>query len=303
MADPNKGRIEELTGKMRSGKITASETDELKGLLKTGVANAGANLTAPSVDLKPKEEIKKDLQKQAADMLSAGQPQGVDRGKYKKVDEAVKPELKKMAAGDFSSWEDNKPQDVQTTSGEQQMVQPVATVAPTPVPTAPVVQPAPTQDVQTTSGEQQMAIQPEDAAAVQAIAKSGNKKSFGETLKALAVKYGVPMLEILQAVGYQRAGINKPTILEQKYQTALDKETADYAEKLAQAKEARTAAQQEKLLVAQQEYDAKQKELDRLADKEAQGIQLSAQEKLAKMQLMASKAAQKTTTPAGIIPE
>lgn len=61
----------------------------------------------------------------------------------------------------------------------------------------------------------------------QAEAKEEEKqKSFGEMLKKLAEKVGVPLLHLIQAGAYGYGGINKPTVLERlKEQQAERKKT------------------------------------------------------------------------------
>ena len=130
-----------------------------------------------------------------------------------------------------------------------------------------------------------------------------DKRKFGEVMKELASKYGVPLLEMLEAVGKYRGGITTPTVIEKKYTAKLQKEEADYVNKLAEYKSKSDEERQQKLLERQQAFEAEQNELNRIADKEARGIELSSKEKLLKMELAASGAAKKSSAPASIIPE
>ena len=130
-----------------------------------------------------------------------------------------------------------------------------------------------------------------------------DKRKFGEVIKELATKYGVPLLEMLEAVGKYRGGITTPTVIEKKYTAKLQKEEADYVNKLAEYKSKSDEERQLKLLERQQAFEAEQNELNRIADKEARGIELSSKEKLLKMELAASGAAKKSAAPASIIPE
>jgi hypothetical protein len=130
-----------------------------------------------------------------------------------------------------------------------------------------------------------------------------SKKKFGDILKDLAGKYGVPILEIIQAVGYQRGGINKPTLLDQKYQEKLDQQEKEWAKKLEDEKTARDEATYQRRITEQRAWEAQQAELNRIADKAARGEELTAREKIAKMQLDASRAARGTAGTASIIPE
>ena len=130
-----------------------------------------------------------------------------------------------------------------------------------------------------------------------------DKRKFGEVIKELASKYGVPLLEMLEAVGKYRGGITTPTVIEKKYTAKLQKEEADYVNKLAEYKSKSDEERQQKLLERQQAFEAEQNELNRIADKEARGIELSSKEKLLKMELAASGAAKKSSAPASIIPE
>lgn len=133
------------------------------------------------------------------------------------------------------------------------------------------------------------------------VSPKDKKSGFGDKLKELAGKYGVPMLEILQAVGYQRGGINKPTILEQKFEAALAQKQQEYIQNLEAQRQELEYQRQEKAAKQQQDFTANQNELDRIAEKQALGAELTSREKLALM-----TANQKTAAPgkaASLIPE
>jgi len=134
--------------------------------------------------------------------------------------------------------------------------------------------------------------------------KKSEKKKFGQIAGELAKKYGVPVLEILQAVGYQRGNINKPTLLDQKYEEQMKQEERDYQKRLEDERAAREEALYQKRITEQRDWEAKQSELARIAEKEARGEELSMQEKIAKMELAARQAAaRQSATPAPIIPD
>jgi len=113
------------------------------------------------------------------------------------------------------------------------------------------------------------------------VSEKDKKSGFGDKLKELGMKYGVPLLEILQAVGYQRGGINKPTILEQKFESALAQKQQEYVDNLEAKRKEMDYARQDKATKQQQDFTADQNELNRIADKQAQGAELTSREKLA----------------------
>ena len=115
------------------------------------------------------------------------------------------------------------------------------------------------------------------------VSEKDKKSGFGDKLKELGMKYGVPLLEILQAVGYQRGGINKPTILEQKFESALAQKQQEYVDNLEAKRQEMDYARQDKATKQQQDFTANQNELNRIADKQAQGAELTNREKLALM--------------------
>lgn len=110
--------------------------------------------------------------------------------------------------------------------------------APAPVPApAPASPPAPeaapfaaTEGGEPSFGGQTYGAKPE---------ASKKETSFGEKLKKLAQKIGVPLLHLIQAGAYGYAGINKPTVLEElKKQQAERKKTEEgraFEEKIRQA--------------------------------------------------------------------
>ena len=128
------------------------------------------------------------------------------------------------------------------------------------------------------------------------------KSGFGDKLKELGMKYGTPLLEILQAVGYQRGGINKPTILEQKFEDALAQKQQEYVQNLETKRQEIEAARQDKATLQQQDFTANQNELNRIAEKQALGQELTSREKIASMDY--NKTAAGTPQKAGsLIPE
>lgn len=138
----------------------------------------------------------------------------------------------------------------------------------------------------------------EEAAAIAAEKKPGWK----DKIKDLGTKYGVPMLEILEAVGKQRGGIDKPTMLDKKYQEKLEAKQREYMENLEKQREEREAAQYEKRTAAERAWQEQQAIANRAADVAARREELSSREKLLQMQLAAQKGAA-ATGGVSIIPQ
>lgn len=128
------------------------------------------------------------------------------------------------------------------------------------------------------------------------------KPGWKDKIKDLGTKYGVPMLEILEAVGKQRGGIDKPTALDRKYQEKLDKAQKEYMENLEKQREEREAAQYEKRTAAERAWQEQQAIANRAADVAARKEELSSREKLLQMQLAAQKGAA-ATGGVSIIPQ
>ena len=116
------------------------------------------------------------------------------------------------------------------------------------------------------------------------VSEKDKKSGFGDKLKELAVKYGLPMLAILEAVGYQRGGINKPTNLDKKLEAVMEQKQQEYVNNLENARLASQAAVQEKATKQDQEFTANQNELNRIAEKQKLGQELTSREKLALLQ-------------------
>lgn len=136
-------------------------------------------------------------------------------------------------------------------------------------------------------------------------AEPQKKKKFGEMAGELYNKYGVPFLEIVEAVGKQRGGIDKPTMLDKKYAEKLEQQQRDYAKKLEEEKAAREEASYAKRIADQRAWEEAQAKAAR--DYEAAQTQAGygQQEKLLKMQLEAQRAAARAGggTAAPIIPD
>lgn len=130
---------------------------------------------------------------------------------------------------------------------------------------------------------------------------SKEKQKFGDKLSGLYTKFGVPVLEILEAVGKQRGGIDKPTALDKKYQEKLEAKQKEYMENLEKQREEREAAQYEKRIAAERDWQKAQAAEGRAADTAARREELSSREKLLQMQLAAQKGA--AATGATIIPK
>lgn len=278
-------RIEELQNKMRTGAATPADIAELKSLLASPQKLTDAKPLPPIADIKA--GMSSDAQKALNLSAMAEKPTEAQltgrapfTDKSYKLDDKTKATATKLASGDFSPITDPekvakyqkdieearlpKPQEPQIELAKPDIVKPVVKVAPKAV------------------EEPKVEVKPEET---KGEAKGEKKLSFGDKLKKLGTTYGVPLLDILQAVGYQRGGISKATNADMKYQSKLDKEERDYIAMLDQQKAAAAAKAQEDLLYKQQEFDATQAALDRLALKESTGAKLSADERLLRLQL------------------
>ena len=300
-------RIKELTEKARNGKLSDTEKTELTGLLKptppsmTGMDALGAKV--PGVSEKEFNAIvKEEMAKKPTTIVHAASDQ---LGSVPKVVELPSKNMDKYQR-DVESARLN----AATVPGESNE----GKLPPFPIPTkdpavttkvkTPVVEKAPVaKATETPVTTVTTEATKSDTPKLDANEPVKDKKSFGAVLKELASKYGVPLLEMLEAVGKYRGGITTPTVIEKKYTEKLEKEQADYINKLAEARSVAEQERQNKLLERQQEFQAKQAELERIADKEARGLELSSKEKLFKMELAASGASKKSAAPASIIPE
>ena len=95
------------------------------------------------------------------------------------------------------------------------------------------------------------------------LAGATSPKKFGEVLKDLAGKYGVPLLDIMQAFAYGKSGnVTAPTRLDtetaNKLAMAAKKMEAEYLDKLEQGRMRLQQANQESLLTKQQSFAASQ---------------------------------------------
>ena len=300
-------RIKELTEKARNGKLSDTEKTELTGLLKptpssmTGMDALGAKV--PGVSEKEFNAIvKEEMAKKPTTIVHAASDQ---LGSVPKVVELPSKNMDKYQR-DVESARLN----AATVPGESNE----GKLPPFPIPTK---DPAVTTKVKTPVVEKtpvakatETPVTPvtteatkSDTPKLDANEPVKDKKSFGAVLKELASKYAVPLLEILEAVGKYRGGITTPTVIEKKYADKLERDQADYVNRLADVRAAAEQERQEKLLAKKYEYEGKQADIDRLAEKEARGEELSAKEKLFKMELAATTAAKKPFTPASIIPE
>lgn len=291
-------RINELTAKMRAGQANPAEVAELKTLLskpKSFVENQ--SIAVPLSE----DQIKSNIQAQAKKELIAAsdsdkptEQQLTGREPFldkKKIDPLTKQKMEKLAGGDFSPLADNGVDRYQKNIEEARLPKPTEaaveepkiseSLVDTPAVAAPVTTASET--ITTPSGVEL----PKEEVEKAVISEDEKNPSFGQKLKKLAGTYGVPILEILQAVGYQRGGINKPTILEQKFQAKLDKEEKDYMARLEEKKLAAQQKYQNDILKQQQDFESAQAQLDRIAAKEAAGQKLSADERLLAMQLAA----------------
>lgn len=175
-----------------------------------------------------------------------------------------------------------------------------APLAPEPKPEVPAVPEAPVEEdphAEATMVGAGNAVKEE----AKAIAEE-KKPGWKDKIKDLGTKYGVPMLEILEAVGKQRGGIDKPTMLDKKYQEKLEAKQREYMENLEKQKEEREAAQYEKRTAAERAWQEQQAIANRAADVAARREELSSREKLLQMQLAAQKGAA-ATGGVSIIPQ
>ena len=183
---------------------------------------------------------------------------------------------------------------------------PVPTGAPAPAKPAPAPAPAvePPKPAEPAKDEIPYEATMASSAPTEPKAEAPKKKKFGEMAGDLYKKYGVPVLDILQAVGYQRGGITKPTNIENKYQERLAQDERDYQKKLEEDRASREEATYQKRIADQRTWESQQAELARIAEKEARGEELSSREKIARMQIEATRAAARASgAPASIIPD
>lgn len=129
------------------------------------------------------------------------------------------------------------------------------------------------------------------------------KPGWKDKIKDLGTKYGVPMLEIFQAIAHQRSGAGGDTILDKKYQEKLEAKQREYMENLEKQREEREAAQYEKRIAAERAWQEQQAAANRAADVAARREELSSREKLLQMQLAAQKGAAAVGGSAPIIPQ
>lgn len=290
--------INTLTAKMRAGTATPAEIAELKGLLSKPKSFAETqstpSLTPDTVKAGMQAQAKKELSLAQSDSDKPTEQQLTGREDFpnkRKIDKETKGRMEKIAAGDFSEFEGGVG------------VKPAATPTVAPTVAKPIVAPKATSATIT----KEVTLPKEEikaAIADETSGEDGKKLTFGEKIKKLATTYGVPVLEILQAVGYQRGGIDKPTLLEQEFQAKLDKEEKDYMDRLEEKKLAAQQKYQNDILKQQQDFEANQASLDRIAAKEAAGAKLTAEERLLGMQLAAQGGSSyKAGYPKPLIPE
>lgn len=300
-------RIKLLTEKARNGSLSMEEKAELTGLLKpTKPALSGPDALGAKVPNKVTEDefnalVEEEMNRKPTTMVTAASNQ---MGSIPKVVELPSKKIDKYQREVEGARLNNATVPSESNAGklpawpfpdktEETPTPAVSSVAKyTPAVSEPAKEDAPATPVTESATPILDADKPVK-----------DKRKFGEVMKELASKYGVPLLEMLEAVGKYRGGITTPTTIEKKYAAKLQKEEADYVNKLAEAKSKSDDDRQQKLLERQQAFTAEQNELNRIADKEASGIELSSKEKLLKMELAARGAATKSSTPVSIIPE
>ena len=276
-------RITELTNKMRAGQATPADVAELKGLM------ASPQKFGAPKPLASEPEIKKNMSSEAQKALNLSamaekptEAQLTGRAPFTdksyKLDNKTKANAEKIAAGDFGPVVNSeKVAKYQKDIEEKRLQQPTIELA-QPDKVAP-------KSVAAVKPQVKEEIKTEEPKTEPAKEEGKKKSSFSDKLKKLGTTYGLGALDILQAVGYQRGNINKPTNVDLKYQAKLNKEEKDYIASLdAQKLKAQQAAQIE-LNRQQQEFDASQAALDRLALKESTGAKLSSEERMLRMQL------------------
>ncbi len=187
-------------------------------------------------------------------------------------------------------------------AGHERPDVPVAPKAEAPVASAPEAPEAPAPEAPVEEDPHAEATMVGAGGGAPAPAEEKPKPKFGDKLKDLYGKYGVPFLEIVEAVGKQRGDIDKPTALDRKYQEKLDKAQKEYMERLEKEREAREESTYQKRIAEERKWQAEQAAANRAADTAARREELTAREKLLQMQLAAQKGAA-ATGGASIIPQ
>lgn len=302
-------RIKELTEKARNGSLSMAEKTELTGLLKptppavSGPDALGTKMPTISED-EFNQKVKEEMAREPTTIVTAASQQmgsvpkvvklpNKNMDKYQEDVEGAR--LNRATVPGESNEGKLPPFPIMNQASEVPPVKAKPAVsAPSTAPVAKEPDSTATQVV-----EDQKPATP----TLDADKPVKDKKGFGAVMKDLASKYGVPLLEMLEVVGKYRGGITTPTVIEKKYAEKLEKEQADYVNRLSEARAAAEQDRQEKLMERKYAFEEKQAELARIAEKEARGEELSAKEKLFRMELAASSASKKPQVPASIIPE
>lgn len=136
------------------------------------------------------------------------------------------------------------------------------------------------------------------------------EKDTKSKINDLVKKYGVPILGLIQAATYGYTGNKEQTLGDIMLAEKQNEKEKEYVEKLDKAKreyEENRAKQerewQERLSKEERAFTAEQNELSRIQQKELQGSQLSAQEKLTKMELEGRAAAARAGGGVPITPQ
>jgi len=278
--------IQELQAKSQSGSMTPADIEELK-VLSSVKPTLAAKEVAPTISKPAFEaaaaEVKASVpanlvtgtaitpqQKLAASMHDTGASNVGDLGDKVKPMTDMQKVAESMKGSGLDHVGDHPPM-------EPTAIAPVAPVAPVAkaAPVAPEARPAP---VQVHTSDIAPVVKGEEPVV-------DTKQKFGATMKELAKKYGVGLLEVIEAVGKYKGGITTPTTLDRKYQAKLAADQQALVDKLETARTASSEASRAKEIAQQQAFTSNENVLNRIADKEAQGIALNAQEKLTKMTL------------------
>lgn len=310
MAEQNKAkRIDELYKKSLSpGGVTSDEADELKKLLSEKIADQKANpsknlseTNATRWEKKPAEEKQKEFDEgkvKAAEKENKAKIAQADIDQLKDPLSArpevkeVTPEMMKTNPATIA------PGFGQTPSGDVVKLPPAGQTGKEnpalyktemgPVPSAPTaeVKPeaiTPKNNITPTSNPAYQYSAPDEMA----YQKSEQKgQGFGDMLSGLAKNYGVPLLDILQAVGYQRGGITAPTNLQNKYTEGLRQKERDFAAKLEADRAARDEAAYQKRNADQRAWEEQQAQENRAYQKKLSDAEIASREKIAGMGLL-----------------
>lgn len=284
-------RLAELTKKQAAGTITPEELKELKALL------SGAPELQPGYTPVPTQADFDAARKAAADAETERQRAAAAEAAKKVGAPGAVVEAAKAAVPDV------KPEDMKVNPD---LIIPAAST-PAAEPSAKPVVAKKAETPSATPASETAATPTDEFAAARAAgegeeyvsekkpAEEKKEPTFGEKLRKLAVDYGVPILDLLQGAASGYTGSTKETALDKRLAEQAKQKERDFMAHLQELQDQKD----EERLARQREFEAQQNELNRLAEKEAAGQELSMREKIARMQLAASRA----SAPASVIPQ